>query len=299
VLALANVLWAGSYVAGKAVLATWPFASLNMLRFTIGAAALAPVLWRGRRQLPRAAPDRWRLAAMCVLGFGATKALEYLGLGLTSATDTALLIAAEGLATVGLSWLFLHERIGRMQSLGLAAGLVGVYIVVERGLRLPIGLAGPGTLGNVLVVLALVFEAGFTIVGATIATRYPPLLITAVVVTGSLLVWWPAGLAALALRGWPGLTPAGILGVTYMGLVSTAICYWAWFYGLRRVRPGSLAPLLFIQPVVGTLLAVWIRGERPGAATVVGGALVLCGVATVVRERRPGPRVVPAGPPPA
>ncbi len=260
---------------------------------------LSPVLWRGRHQLPRTAPDRWRIVAMCGLGFGATKALEYLGLSLTSATDTALLIAAEGLATVGLSWLFLRERIGRVQALGLAAGLVGVYLVVEGGVRLPTGLAGPGTLGNVLVVLALVFEAGFTIVGATIAARYPPLLITAAVVTGSLVVWWPAGLASLALRGWPGLTPAGVLGAVYMGLISTAVCYWAWFFGLRRVRPGSLAPLLFIQPVVGTLLAVWIRGERPGAATLLGGALVLGGVATVVRERRPGPRVVPAGAGPA
>jgi len=280
------------------VLATWPFASLNMLRFTIGAAVLAPVLWRGRGQLPRSGPDRWRLVAMCALGFGVTKALEYLGLSLTTATDTALLIAAEGLATVGLSWLFLRERIGRAQSLGLGAGLLGVYLVVEGGLRLPSVVAGPGTLGNLLVVLALVFEAGFTIVGATLGTRYPPLLITATVVTGSLLLWWPAGIAALAARHWPGLTVAGIVGVTYLGVVSTAVCYWAWFVGLRRVSPGSLAPLLFIQPVVGTGLAIWIRGERPGVGTLLGGLLVLLGVATVIRERHGGTTAVPIGPAP-
>ena len=44
---------------------------------------------------------------MCCLGFVGTKALEYWGLSLTTASDTAILIAAEALATVLLSVAFL------------------------------------------------------------------------------------------------------------------------------------------------------------------------------------------------
>ncbi|HUY61447.1 MAG TPA: DMT family transporter [Candidatus Dormibacteraeota bacterium] len=294
VLAGSNVLWAGSYVAGKAVLVTWPFASLNMLRFSIATVVLAPVLWHGRRALPRDRGDRWRLVAMCALGFVANKALEYWGLSLTTATDTALLIAAEALATVLLSVLILGERLRRVESLGLLAGTVGVYLVVTGGLGWPRGATGPGAVGNLLVVAALGIEAVFTVLGASMVRRYPPLLLTAATVAGSLAVWWPAGLAALAARHWPGLTAGGWVGAAYLGVISTAVCYWGWFYGLRRVMPGRLAPLLFIQPLVGTGLAVVIRGEHPPAAALAGGALILLGVATVVQQRQAPPSSPPA-----
>jgi drug/metabolite transporter (DMT)-like permease len=286
VLAFTNCLFAGSYVAGKAALATWPFASVNMLRFTIAAILLLPALWRGRRQLPRDRGDRWRLVAMCGMGFIGTKALEYWGLSLTTATDTALLIAAEALATVILSVAFLHERIRSLEALGLILGGFGVYLVVEGGLKTPTLLSGSQSLGNLLVVASLLLEAGFTVIGKSVVERYPPLLITAAVVAGSLVAWWPAGLAALWVRDWPGMGLAGWLGVVYLGAITTALCYWLWLWGLKRVMPGAMAPLLFIQPLVGTALAVWIRGERPSLATLLGGVLILVGVSTVVTYRR-------------
>ncbi|HVC38834.1 MAG TPA: DMT family transporter [Candidatus Dormibacteraeota bacterium] len=287
VLAGTNCLWAGSYIAGKAALANWPFASVNMVRFTIAAAILLPFLWRGRHRLPTAAGDRWRLIAMCLLGFVGNKALEYLGLSLTTASDTALLIAAEALATVLLSAALLSERIRRLEAVGLLLGGLGVYLVVEGGVRAPTVLAGPASLGNLLVVASLVLEAGFTVIGKTVVDRYPPLLLTAAAVTGSLIAWWPAGLAALWARGWPTLSMAGWIGIVYLGAVTTALCYWAWLWGLKRVMPGAMAPLLFIQPLLGTGLAVWIRGEHPSWATLLGGLLILLGVTTVVVRREP------------
>ncbi|MHB1525808.1 MAG: DMT family transporter [Candidatus Dormibacteria bacterium] len=295
ILAAANCLWAGSYVAGKAALTTWPFASLNMLRFTIAAVVLLPYLWRKRHLLPRGRNDQLRLAAMCALGFIGNKAFEYWGLSLSTATDMALLIAAEALVTVVLSVALLGERVRRWETLGLLTGGAGVYLVVVGGLRLPSGFGGGQSLGNLLILVSLVLEALFTVVGKTVVSRYPPFLVTAAVVTGSLVAWWPAGLAALAVRGWPQPTWGVVLGSLYLGVVTTVIGYWAWFYGLQRVMPGAMAPLLFIQPLVGTALAVLIRSERPGLATLVGGGLVLAGVSLVVSQRQPAEAAPAAG----
>ncbi|HUY53708.1 MAG TPA: DMT family transporter [Candidatus Nanopelagicaceae bacterium] len=295
ILAGANCLWAGSYVTGKAALATWPFASVNMLRFTIAAAVLFPYLWRRRHLLPRGRGDQLRLAAMCALGFIGNKAFEYWGLSLSTATDMALLIAAEALVTVLLSILFLGERIRRWETAGLLVGGFGVYLVVVGGLRWPGGFGGGQALGNLLILVSLVLEAAFTVVGKTVVSRYPPFLVTAAIVTGSLVAWWPAGLAALAVRGWPQITWGVVVGGLYLGLVTTVIGYWAWFYGLQRVMPGAMAPLLFIQPLVGTALAVLIRSERPGLATLVGGGLVLAGVSLVVSQRHPAEAAPVAG----
>ena len=294
ILAASNCLWAGSYVAGKDALANWPVASVNMLRFTIAAVVLAPYLWTHRARLPRGRSDRLRLAAMCLLGFIGNKAFEYWGLSLSTATDMALLIAAEALVTVLLSVLLLGERVRRVEAVGLLAGGFGVYLVVVGGLRLPSQFGGQQAAGNVLILVSLVMEAGFTIVGKTLADRYPPFLITAALVVGSLVAWWPAGLLQLGAAGWPAPTLGVLAGGLYLGLVTTVVGYWAWFYGLQRVMPGAMAPLLFIQPLVGTALAVLLRGERPGVATLVGGGLVLLGVSLVAVQRQPGPQAPPA-----
>ena len=296
ILAGANCLFAGSYVTAKLALATWPFASLNMVRFTVAAAVLAPYLWQHRQDLPRGRSDQLRLAAMCALGFIGNKAFEYWGLSLSTATDMALLIGAEALVTVVLSVLLLHERIRSFEGAGLILGGFGIYLVVVGGLRLPSGFGHGQLLGNLLIVLSLVLEACFTIVGKTVVARYPPFLVTAAVVAGSLVAWWPAGLSALAVRHWPGLTWGVVVAALYLGVVTTVLGYWAWFYGLQRVMPGALAPLLFIQPLVGTGLAIAVRGERPGPATLVGGALVLAGVVLVVATRQAPADALPASP---
>lgn len=70
------------------------------------------------------------------------------------------------------------------------------------------------------------------------------------------------------LRGWPGLTLAGRVGAVYPGALSTALCYWGWLHGLRRVMPGAMAPPLFIQPLGGTALAGLILGEQPFLTTL-------------------------------
>ena len=295
ILAGANCLFAGSYVTAKLALTTWPFASLNMVRFTVAALVLAPYLWRNRGLLPHGRSDQLRLAAMCALGFIGNKAFEYWGLSITTATDMALLIGAEALVTVLLSVLLLGERVRRWETMGLVAGGFGIYLVIVGGLRLPSGFGGGQALGNLLILVSLVLEAFFTIVGKTVVSRYPPFLVTAAIVTGSLVAWWPAGLSALSVRGWPGLTWGVVVAGLYLGVVTTVVGYWAWFYGLQRVMPGAMAPLLFIQPLVGTALAVLIRGERPGLATLIGGALVLAGVGLVVATRQPLPAAPAAG----
>ena len=302
VLAFTNCLFAGSYVAGKAALATWPFASVNMLRFTIAGVLLLPALWRGRRQLPTNHGDRWRLVAMCGMGFIGTKALEYWGLSLTTATDTALLIAAEALATVLLSVAFLHERIRVLESLGLLLGGFGVYLVVEGGLKLPALLSGSQSLGNLLVVASLILEAGFTVMtgggpglmeaanrGAKEAGGYSVganIELPSEQKPNAYLDRWVEFPYFFVRKLMPGMDLAGWLGVIYLGVITTALCYWLWLWGLKRVMPGAMAPLLFIQPLVGTALAVWIRGERPSLATLLGGVMILVGVTTVVTHRR-------------
>lgn len=290
-LALANVLWAGTYVAGKVALGEVSPVTLNAFRFTLAALLLSPVLIHERariRPLLRSRADLLTLGLLVLLGWVLNKLFEYVGLALSTASDVALLISTESLFTAALSWTLLRERVTRLGVAALAVGMFGAYLVVARGLVPTLG-ASDGVnntariVGDLLVMLALFIEALYTIRGKTVLHRWPPLFFTALTITGSLVFWLPAGAVTLAQAGWPRLTLSGWLAIGYMAVFSTVLAYWLWFRGLTIFEGSAAAPLLFIQPLLGALLALWLLGERLTWVTVVGGALILLSMILVLR----------------
>src|SRR6185437_14823113 len=155
-LVLANVCWAGTYAIGKIALTEIPPIELNALRFIMASLLLAPVLIRYRKQIPRDRRMLFVLLQLSLLGFVLNKALEYIGLSLSTASDVALLIATESIFTGLLSWIFLRERATRTGVAALGIGLLGVYLIVERGIVPKLG-DGNNTriVGDVLVVFSL------------------------------------------------------------------------------------------------------------------------------------------------
>jgi drug/metabolite transporter (DMT)-like permease len=279
-LVLGNTLWAGTYAAGKIALAHLSFIELNALRFTLATLLLLPVLWTGRSIAVRELSDRRslrELSRLVILGFVLNKAFEYAGLSLSTAVDVALLIATESIFTAVLSWIVLDEPVTPSGLVALLIGLAGGYLVVARGL-VP-DLAGPRGLsrivGDLLVILALLFEAGYTVGGKASLERIPPLLLTGFSVAGSLLVWIPAGAIAVVHYGTPHVTLGTWLAIGYMAVFATVGGYWMWFRGLTVIDASAAAPFLFIQPLLGAALGVALLGETLTWATIVGAALIL------------------------
>ena len=283
----ANLLWAGSYVAGKAALDEVPFVTLNALRFALASLIFAPIVWRGRHHLPRDRGGRLRLLAIAAFGFCGNKSLEFLGLSMTTATDTALLITSESLVTLLLAVVLLGEKLQPRTAVALCVGALGVYVLVEGGLVGPHLLHGGQGSGDALVVGSLALESVATVSGARLMRGGAPLPVTGAASLLSMIVWGPAGLAWGLHSGAPHLGGSGWAGIVYLAVVATVVAYSGWFWGLQRLSAQDVTPLLLVQPLAGTLIAAVVRGERPGASTLFGGACVLAGVGLIALRREP------------
>src|SRR5947209_2916900 len=161
----ANALWACSYVAAKYALQDLSVNMMNALRMCMAALVVLPLLVARRKELQLTRRDLPQLALLALVGFIINKILEYGGLALTTASDVALLITSESIFTAALSWLLLRERFRPLTGGALLLGLFGVYLIVERSL-LPNIPAGGGALrivGDLMVVLALVFESFYSV----------------------------------------------------------------------------------------------------------------------------------------
>jgi drug/metabolite transporter (DMT)-like permease len=182
----------------------------------------------------------------------------------------------------------------------LGVGLLGVYLIVERGIVPNLGDGGGSgrIVGDLLVVLALLMEAAYTVRGKRTLTTLPPLLFTSVTIVGSLIFWVPAGAVAVIQSGVPHLSMAGGLAVLYMALIATVTGYWLWFRALNVVDASAAAPTLFIQPLLGAALAIWLLHDSLTWATLLGGACIVVSLLLVMRKSRLASAVVAEEPVP-
>lgn len=285
-LIVANVLWAASYVAAKYVLTDISVPLMLALRMGISALVLLPLLVIRRRELGITRKVLPQLLLLVLAGFIINKLLEYSGLELTTASDVALLITSESIFTAALSWVLLRERFSRVTGGALLLGFVGVYLIVERSVipNIPAGGGALRIVGDVLVVLALLVEAFYTVRGKSLLVKHSPLLITSTSIVGSMLFWLPVAGVSIVITGWHPLGLAAWLGLGWLAIMSTAIAYLAWFRGLADVDGSAAASTLFIQPLLGTALAILLLHDQLTPMTIVGGALIIVSVFIISRH---------------
>ncbi len=279
-LILANILWASSYSAAKFVLRDTSVIMMNSLRMILSALILLPILIAGRKQMHLTRHDLPQLALLALIGFVINKMLEFGGLSLTTASDVALLISGESIFTAAFSWLLLRERVRPLTVCALVAGFAGVYLIIERSLlpTLPNGGGVWRMVGDLLVVLALAFEALYTVRGKALLIKHSPLLITAAAIVGSTVFWIPLAGWNILVQGWHPLSLAAWLGIGWLAIGVTVIAYLSWFQGLTTIDGSVAASTLFIQPLLGTLLAVILLHDQLTPLTLVGGALIIVSV---------------------
>jgi drug/metabolite transporter (DMT)-like permease len=182
-----------------------------------------------------------------------------------------------------LAALFLRERFGPLKLAGLVLGFLGAVIVVTRGRLDPRLFALPSTRGDLLVLASTLNWAFYTILSTGTIRRVGSVMAT----TGSMFF---GALFFLPLflwhRGWTEyahLTPVGVLAVAFLGLGCSGVAYLLWYSALGATDAGKVSAFLYLEPLVTLAAAVALLGEEVGVATVVGGLVVMAGVALVQR----------------
>jgi drug/metabolite transporter (DMT)-like permease len=280
---LAVVFWGLSFVATKEVVRQISPVALIAARTALGVLLLGGLLaWRRQRLFPPR-DALLALAAMGFVGVAFHQLLQAYALTLTSAVNTGWLIGLIPAWSALLAAALGQERLGAGKLLGLAVGLGGALLVVTRG-RLGAGLlALPSTRGDLLVLASTVNWALYTVLGHRTIRRLGPLQATfGAMLLGALMLLpifaWRSGLA-----GYAGLSGTGWAALLFLGVACSGLGYLFWYGALEKVETTRVASLLYLEPLVTLAAAVALLGEPVGASTVVGGLMVIAGVAMVNR----------------
>lgn len=137
--------------------------------------------------------------------------------------------------------------------------------------------------GNLLLVGAAVTWSLLSVSVKVASRRQPSLVITtygilfALIFTTPLMIWELQTNHLLVNEAFV------VLGILYLGIVSTAGAFWLWNKGLSLMDAGPGSLFFFFQPVVGSLLGWWLLDEHLGWNFLLGGLLILgaVGLATI------------------
>jgi O-acetylserine/cysteine efflux transporter len=134
--------------------------------------------------------------------------------------------------------------------------------------------AGVWGFGQVLV-KKLSRDAGLPLLRAISLHAVPQCLLASLLLEGG---QWEAIRSANALQ-WAGFLSFSVVGF-FCGYV-------LWYSVLSRNRIDEVTPYVLLMPVVGVFAAVLVLGERLTAPNLIGGAIVMLGVAIVSGLRLP------------
>jgi drug/metabolite transporter (DMT)-like permease len=267
---VASAIWGGMYVVSKIVLEVIPPLPLVAVRMLISAVVIFAVFAVLRRDLSIPKTAWTRVAIMGVVGYVVSISAQFIGTKLAGAALGSLITTASPLFTVGIAAAFGLEKVPPRAWVGLGLGMVAVYLLS--------GFAGGGDVtGALWLVLAALTWGVLGVVGGQTVAK-----LDAFVVTGwASLIGFVGTLALTPLEPAPirleALTPLVMLGVLYLGIVSTAVAFALWVYGVSRAGSVLSGIAFFAQPVVGSLLGALVLNERLGGEFLLAAGLLFVG----------------------
>ena len=274
-LAVVQIMFASLSVAGKLVLPEMPPRGLVAIRVSL-AAAIFFVVRLSSGRLERVAPrDLWRLALYAFFGIVANQLLFVEGLQRSTAINAVVIQAVIPVFTVGVAVVLRREKATLARGLGLGLGLGGaLYIVSGRGrFEASYGLGNLMMLGN-----ALCF-AIYLVISRPILSRYR----TVTVVSWTFLF---GALGVVPFGAWQAWTHADMSANAWMALLwivlfPTVGTYFLNAFALKRAPSSLVAVYVYLQPVMGGLMAAAVLHERPAPTTLIGGLAIAAGIAVV------------------
>lgn len=275
----AVIVWGATFIATKIALQEVSPATIVWLRFGMGVAILgAAVLIRKQFAWPQG--NEWLYFGL--LGFiGVTfhQWLQANGLKTAQATTTAWIVASTPVFISILGWLVLKENLGLIRVTGIALAAFGVLLVVSKGSISALFTGQEGSIGDLLVFISAANWAVYTILSRRGLTRHPAARMMFHVMTLGWLfsnVWifgFGPGLSEISR-----LTSAGWGAILLLGIFGSGLAYIAYYDALQVLPASQLGAFLNIEPLVTAMLAAVMIGERITLVSLIGGAVIICGV---------------------
>lgn len=285
---LVITVWALNLSLIKISLAEIPPLPFNAIRLILASLVLLAALFLVEKNIRIARKDMGKIVLLSISGYTFYQILFILGIHLTSAANTAVIMGASPIMISLLASFFKHERITSLGWLGIFLGFSGVYLVIlgrSGGFRF----SAQTIKGDAMLFLAVFLWAHYSVSARPLLKVYSPLKFTAVTMSiGTILFLpfsfsslWKLSVSPISLKAWSFLVFSAIGALSLASIV--------WFGSVKRVGNSQTAIYSNLQPVLAILFAHVLLNDAITGGLLAGTMLILLGIFLTRRGRKSMP----------
>jgi drug/metabolite transporter (DMT)-like permease len=281
-LSLMLLFWSLNFTIGKVALREFPSMLLVGIRTSFAAAFTLPIYfwqYRGKREVWKNTTDFWWLLTLGIFGVILNQLFYVVGLSLTSVAHAAIIVTLTPVTVLIFAALLKQEHFTLLKALGMTIAASGVLVIQLSKDQA----SGATPLGDGFCFLSVLGFAMFTVKSKQFTQRHSGLTAITVAYVGGAIALAPVTVWMGSRFDLARVSAAAWLSLIYMAVFSAVIAYLIYYYALTYLPASRVSAVSYLQPVVATLFAVIVLGERISTVLIIGGILVLTGV--VITER--------------
>jgi len=254
----------------KSTAGQWPGPAVAALRYSLGAAGLATILWRIEGRSAFRLPQPW-----LQFGRGAAVALStlcfFIAVQIMPLATVTLVGFTTPMLTALLSAILLREAAPRLVWAVSGLAFLGVLLVIRPDVQ---GI-GPKAF---LPILSAASMAMLMIFNRAAAASAPPLVMQALIaaIAAPLLI---VAAVALHFTGLPefriGIPPWTAIGAAAIVAVTASGAHWLIYLSTVNAPAALVAPTIYVQMLFAIVIGWLFFGDVPDRLTLVGGAIIV------------------------
>jgi drug/metabolite transporter (DMT)-like permease len=276
-------IWGSTWLFIKLGLEDLPPITFAGIRFVIACAILTSLIWFRRLPIPNDRRDWFLLSFTGFLSFTLNYGLIFWGEQYISSGLAALLQATIPAFGLVIAHFYLpSEQMTPSKIVGVVLGIIGVGVVFSNQLTVE---GGKALAGCVAVVLSSAVVAYSNVLVKDKGKNLDPAILAA----GQMFF----GLVPLLLIGipWEGnpfrfhWTRMAVVSLFYLAIVGSVIAFLLYYWLVKNMDVTKSMMIALVTPVVAVILGMIVLDEELSWRTIVGGAMIIGGIALIVFRR--------------
>jgi len=284
-LVVMSFVWGLNFTAVKGAIADFQPLTFNAIRFGTSSLFLLGVLWLRERSIGVHRKDLARFIMLALIGNTAYQLFFINGIALTTATNSALILATTPIFVILFGALLDVEKVTNRVVQGVILSFLGVVMIVL-GSGNTLTFSDQSLLGDLLIVANPICWSIYTVLSKPMLKEYSPLKLTAVTMAIGAVPLVIVALPSLNQQNWTAISMNSWLGLAFSAFFAIGLGYVIWYTGVSRI--GSARTSLYDNLVtVFALASAWILlSESMTAVQIAGAVLVFVSLYVVRRKNR-------------
>jgi drug/metabolite transporter (DMT)-like permease len=255
-------------------------------RLALGAVAVIGYMLARRLRLQWTPSLLVRMVPIAILGNILPFALISWGQESVDSGLASVLNATVPISTAAIGAIFLaEERFTTGRLIGLLLGFAGIVVLTGDDI---LNITDSAVQGQLAIIAAGVCYAGSSTYSRTLLRSFDPASLSAIQLTIATLICIPLVFLIEGSPTYGSMNLEACAAILALGLGGTGLAYIVYLWLIEHMGTVRASLVTYIVPIVALFLGWLVLDETIGLNVILGAALIIVGVASVMRGQAPG-----------